>query len=359
MDIETRNILATSIRDWCGDNRELIERIERFPLTGEFPAELFDQLNQLGILHVLGEGDGHDELNMVTSIAHHLALHSSSLAVMTVQQNLAARLLTDAQQPLPSQWVALPLFDAVAEWPHALTAQRSRKNLRVTGTWTHLPLLPVAHQVLLPLASATTDDFLLAALPLTPAHRGVRVSAPIMPLGLRGCPQADLHLDDVALADSAILLRGAAAFTRIDVLWSQVETCMMAIRAGIAKRSYNTARDYARQRYQGGKIIIQHSLIRKMLADFYREQILMDEGWQLLASHLQPGNKISHGQMGMALHSAERLPWLTSDGIQLLGGVGYMEDFGQERCYRDAKQCEFLLGHPQVRQFSLWQADAE
>lgn len=359
MDIETRNILAASIDSWCRDNHDLIETIETFPLSHAFPPHLFDALNQLGILHLLGDGDGHDELYMVTGIAHQLALHSPSLAVMVVQQNLAARLLADAGQPLPDNWIALPLFDAVAEWPHLLTQDRSKKTMRITGCWSSLPLLSLTHQVLLPLATTNPADFLLVALDLKQNAKEIRVSTPIMPLGLRGCPQADLQLDNLRVPATAILLHGVQAHARLDVLWSQAETCMMAIRAGIAQRSYATARDYARQRYQGGKIIIQHSLIRKMLADFYREQVTMDAGWQTLASNLHSGCKLSPGEMGMALHSAERLPWLTSDGIQILGGVGYMEEYGQERRYRDAKQCEFLLGHPQARHFSLWQADAE
>lgn len=48
--------------------------------------------------------------------------------------------------------------------------------------------------------------------------------------------------------------------------------------------------------------------------------------------------------MNTQTFSANVLPWLTSDGIQLLGGVGYMEDYPQERRYRDAKQCEFYWG---------------
>ena len=35
---------------------------------------------------------------------------------------------------------------------------------------------------------------------------------------------------------------------------------------------------------------------------------------------------------------------LTTDGIQVLGGVGYMKDYGQEKRFRDAKQIQALLG---------------
>ncbi|MBI5896521.1 MAG: acyl-CoA dehydrogenase, partial [Desulfobacterales bacterium] len=35
---------------------------------------------------------------------------------------------------------------------------------------------------------------------------------------------------------------------------------------------------------------------------------------------------------------------VTTDGIQVMGGVGYMKDFGQEKRFRDAKHTQALLG---------------
>ena len=35
---------------------------------------------------------------------------------------------------------------------------------------------------------------------------------------------------------------------------------------------------------------------------------------------------------------------VASDGVQILGGVGYMKDFGQEKRFRDAKHLQALLG---------------
>ncbi|MFY9179728.1 MAG: acyl-CoA dehydrogenase family protein, partial [Venatoribacter sp.] len=82
----------------------------------------------------------------------------------------------------------------------------------------------------------------------------------------------------------------------------------------------------------------------------------MHELWQSLGTSLKPYQPLNSGQLSLALNSGEKLPWLSSDGIQILGGVGYMEDYPQERRYRDAKQCEFLLGHPQAKNFQQWKA---
>lgn len=355
MDTETLTLLGESVLAWCRENEALIQALETQSCDSVRLGALYETLGELGLTTVLGETDTHDEIQAVAEIAWQLARYSPSIAVMVVQQNLAGWLLAESGAGAAAGWVALPLFDAVAEWaPSPLQAVGAAT---LSGCWTSLPLLPLAQQVLLPLAGKDPADFALVALPV-PA-KNIQVSAPVKKLGLRGCPQADLHVQDVALADSNLIMRGADAARKIETLWSQAEACMMAIRAGIADASYSTARDYAAQRYQGGKIIIRHSLIRKMLADFYREKCVLNEQWQNIASGLRPGEKLSAGQMGMALNSGRLVPLLASDGIQLLGGVGYMEDYPQERRFRDAKHCEFLLGHPQARNFSLWNPEAE
>ncbi len=140
-------------------------------------------------------------------------------------------------------------------------------------------------------------------------------------------------------------------------LWSQAEVLILAIRAGILGQSYSVARDYAAARWQGKKIIREHSLIERMLGDLYAARCAAEESWRMMSATVVAGEPLTVGQMGVSLHFAAWLPRLASDGIQLLGGYGYMEELGQERLFRDAKQCEMLLGHPQAKCFSLWRRE--
>lgn len=50
-----------------------------------------------------------------------------------------------------------------------------------------------------------------------------------------------------------------------------------------------------------------------------------------------------------ALQVQEAATEVTCDGIQLLGGNGYMQDYGQEKRFRDAKQLQALLGTAPLR----------
>ncbi len=347
MDSDTRAMLARTVESWCTGRAELLEELETYPAHGQFPPQLFGELTELGILHVAHDVGGDDTLAMVAEIAHQFARVSPSVALLVVQQNLASELLVAAERPEPSGWIALPLYDSAAEWEWALGRR---------GIWSSIPALPIAERALIPLVTrapgAAETNFALVELELAQRTRGVTRTSAGWVLGLRACPMGDLRLDPAPT--ESVILAGADAAALVERIWSRAEIHVMAIRSGIFDSSYARAHAYAKDRWQGGKMIIEHSLVRQTLARLYREKCALHESWRALSGSVGPRDGLSDGQLGLAMASAETLPRHTSDGIQLLGGNGYMEDYGQTRCFRDAKQCELLLGHPQAKSFATW-----
>ena len=59
-----------------------------------------------------------------------------------------------------------------------------------------------------------------------------------------------------------------------------------------------------------------------------------------------------------ALHIAELACNATTDGIQILGGYGYMKDYGQEKRYRDARMVQALLGAVPLKKLDIIQKAA-
>jgi len=353
VDLETIAIMCKSIEDWCKANEPLIDALESQKNRTELSAVLFKELNQLGLLNILLDHE-RSTMSLVAEAAHQFARFSPSIALMLVQQNMASYLLADS----PTTWVALPLYDAVVEWPFQLDIRQDGAKSFVRGRWNTIPSLTTAGSLLLPVSGKNRASFQLALIDLKAVDDAkLTLNSSGQMLGLRGCDFGDLQLNNFEISEHAVIRQGEAELTKIERLWSQAEVFMMAIRSGIYESAYTVARDYAKARWQGGKYIIDHSLIRKMLADLYQEKCALYESWQSIVVRLDPASELSDGQMGLALKSGERLPWATSDGIQLLGGNGYMEDYNQARCFRDAKQCEHLLGHPQARGFSIWQTE--
>ncbi len=356
MDIEERTSLRKSLSTWCARSRDQLEEIETQTLDATGWRRLYDALDDLGVLHLCFEPEARHELANVAEAAHCLAAHSPSLAQLVVQQNLAARLLGDAGAARPAGWVALPLYDSAAEWPEQVSVTVTRLGHRVDGCWRSIPGLPVASSAILPLAT-TRGDFALARIDFAVAHAGVALGPTARTLGLRGCPMADLECAGAVLNGGAILREGATARRSVEALWSQAEVLTQAIRAGILERCYAVAREYAATRWQGQKLIADHSLIQRLLAELYGARCAIESSWRDMGASLVADQPLSAGQMSTSLKFASDVPRLASDGIQLLGGYGYMEEYGQERLFRDAKQCEMLLGHPRAKSLSIWRQE--
>lgn len=360
MDLEERRLLRASLSAWGARNAAWLSSMEKpgSDLDVEGWSRLFDALEGLGVLHVLFDEAARGGFDTVAEAANCLSARSPSLALLVVQQNLAARVLGESGAGRPTGWVALPLYDGASEWRHQVQVEKRGVRYVVNGRWGSIPGLSMASSVLLPLAAADGADFALARVDFAASHAGILRGAAARSLGLRGCPVADLSCADASFSGSAILAAGPDARRSVESLWSQAEALMTAIRAGIVGESYSVARDYAAGRWQGKKLIVEHSVVQRMLAELYGVGRAIDECWREMSAGVVSGEALSAGQISASLHFGAAVTRLASDGIQLLGGYGYLEELGQERRFRDAKQCEMLLGHPQARSFSNWRREA-
>lgn len=338
-DWSTAGALAQSVASWCVGNHQLLEALEQAEAHHEAGRSLYRALAQLGVLDAWAQG-GSDGLVCACSAVRTLAEHSASAAAALMQQNLALRLVEAPEAT--GDWWALPLFDGPESWPEGLLVAESGG---VSGLWRTVVGLPWARHALLPVPDGHGRVRLLqleldAGLPS------------ITMLGLRGLPVGDLHVQ------SAVGMPGAQPADRCTQLWSQAELMAGALRAGIVSASYATALGYARERWQGGATIIEHSQVQRMLAQMYSAVLEADAAWRGGCDLLQDDAGLPPAVMAQLLRGATQATAVASDGVQLLGGIGYMEDYPQARRLRDAKTCEFLLGHPERKRASLWQRGA-
>lgn len=350
METSTQDMLRESITAWCARNEKRLEALEH----GGYDASLFGELDALGVLHILHDASMRDALPLVAEAAHAFAYRSPSLALLVVQQNLAAYLLGMSDAPVPAGWAALPMYDDPAEWPHQVQARPQDGGWSIDGTWGSLPAVPYAAQALLPVAHG--EAFALLDIDLHHAPPGVRQGDRAVTLGLRACPLGDLTFTRAAVPGSAVLSDGPQARERIARLWSQAEVCIQAIRSAVIARSYATAHEYAKVRRQGGKIILEHTIVRKLLSGLALGSARHESAWRDACSALPSDARLPAPRLAAFVQCAGELPRLASDGVQLLGGNGYMEDYGQERLFRDAKQLEMVFGRPQGRAFDTWES---
>ena len=126
---------------------------------------------------------------------------------------------------------------------------------------------------------------------------------------------------------------------------TRMQLAAAAMSCGIMKGSFDEAMAYCAERDQGGRKIHSWSEMQMLLADMALKVAVAD----ILVSHAcqavdnqDPDWENKAGAASLHIQSAATT--LVSEGIQALGGVGYMKDFGQEKRFRDAGQVQAFLG---------------
>jgi acyl-CoA dehydrogenase len=126
---------------------------------------------------------------------------------------------------------------------------------------------------------------------------------------------------------------------------------------GIARAAYEYALDYAKERKQFGRAIIENQGIAFTLADMKMEidcaRLLV---WR--ASWMgRTGQPFTAAEGSMSkLKAGEVAVWVTERAIQILGGNGYTREFPVERWHRDAKIYTIFEGTSEIQRLVIARA---
>lgn len=151
-------------------------------------------------------------------------------------------------------------------------------------------------------------------------------------LGLRAMPIVEPQLDGQVLHATAVLAKGDRAGEFHQALLCNLSLVTSAVAAGLMQSAHRKALTYAVERYQGGKTIVDHSHLRSILGAM---------SGAVSASLGSVNHAASRAADPLAALSAKlsataAAQQVCTDAVQVLGGYGYMRDFGVEKMMRDA-----------------------
>ena len=204
-----------------------------------------------------------------------------------------------------------------------------------------------------------------------PGTEGLTQGTKFSKMGIRASHTAEVVLDDVRVPGSLLLggkeklddrmakaregkkSGGQAAMATFEATRPSVG----AQAVGIARAAYEYALEYAKERKQFGKPIIENQSIAFMLADMKTE---------LDASRLLGWRAAWMGRTGKTFEAAEgsmsklkagrTAVWVTERAIQILGGAGYVDEHPVERWHRDSKIYDIFEGTEQIQQLVIARA---
>jgi alkylation response protein AidB-like acyl-CoA dehydrogenase len=117
-----------------------------------------------------------------------------------------------------------------------------------------------------------------------------------------------------------------------------------ALLVGVMRAAADFSREYALQRVAFGRPIAHHQALAFLIADMASAV----EGSRLLvweaASRLERGQDANEACASAFLECAEQAMFVAPNGLQILGGHGFMQDYPLEKWMREARALGLLFG---------------
>ncbi|MGH2711719.1 MAG: acyl-CoA dehydrogenase family protein [Actinomycetota bacterium] len=169
-------------------------------------------------------------------------------------------------------------------------------------------------------------------------------------MGIRGSPTREVYLDDVSLSSDRLIGEEGAGFTYAMRTLDYSRPSIAAQALGIAQGAFEIAARYATEREQFGEPISKLQGIQFILADM----AMQVEAARLLvyksaAACDAQDPKLTYFASIAKAHASDTAMQVTTDAVQVLGGYGYMAEYGVERMMRDAKITQIYEGTNQIQ----------
>jgi acyl-CoA dehydrogenase len=168
-------------------------------------------------------------------------------------------------------------------------------------------------------------------------------------MGLRSSQTGDLIFEDMRLTSLNRIGPEGMGYQIHMTRLANARGPVSSQAVGIARGAYEIAFEYAKERVQGGKPIIEHQAIAQKLAEMAIQveaaRLMVWRACWVNANLLPPNRLYTAMSKVFATDVAVRV---AIDAIQVLGGYGYMKDYLVEKCLRDAKVLQIYEGPNEI-----------
>ncbi len=370
------------IRDMARDfaQKEIAPVAAHYDETGEFPYETIMKMGAQGFMGIeVPEQYGGvemDTLAYVLVLEEIAKVDASHAVVMSVNNSLYCygflRYGTEEQR----QKYLRPVASGEAIGAYALTEPQSgsdASNIRVSailspdgshytinGTKSWITSGPVAKYILL---FAQTDPDVepryrgVSALIIDTDEPGFEQGKTEPKLGIRASATCEIHFEDYKCPVEARLGQEGEGFKISMAVLDAGRIGIAAQALGIAEAAYEASVQYAREREAFGKKIGQFQMIQQKLADMKMRieasRLLIYQAALAKQDSKKTGRRYTLQSCMAKTFASETAMWVTTQAIQIHGGMGYSKELPIERYFRDAKVTEIYEGTSEIQRMVI------
>jgi isovaleryl-CoA dehydrogenase len=351
---------------------EIKPRAAEIDSSNQFPRDLWPKMGELGLHGItVGEEDGGTGLGY---LEHTIAVEEISRASASIGLSYGAhsnlcinqirRWATEEQKEkhLPKLMSGEHLGSLAMSEPSAgsdvvsmkLKAEKQQGGYLLNGNKMWITNAPTADTLLV---YAKTDpnggSKGISAFLITPDMEGFSTAQKLDKLGMRGSDTCELVFEDCFVGEDSMVGKvGQGA----EILMSGLDyerVVLSGVSIGIMQAVMDEVVPYVHERKQFGKSIGEFQLMQGKLADMYVTLSTARAYTYAVAAACDRGETTRKDAAGCILYAAEKATQVALEGIQVLGGNGYINDYPTGRFLRDAKLMEIGAGTSEIRRWLI------
>ena len=367
---EDTDLLREAVRGFAADR--IAPRAAAIDETNEFPADLWPELGELGLLGITVEEEfGGAGLGY---LAHVVAMEEISRASASVglsygaHSNLCVNQLRrwgsdEQKQKYLPKLVSGEFLGALAMSETGAgsdvmgmrtTAVRDGDDYVLNGSKMWITNAPQA-DVLIVYAVTDPDagSRKLSGFIVERGTPGLSTPQKLDKLGMRGSDTSEVLFEECRVPAENLLAeegKGAA------ILMSGLDYERLVLAGGpmgIMRACMDIVLPYVHDRKQFGKAIGEFQLMQGKIADMYTTMNSCRAYVYAVARACDRDQTTRFDAAGCILLAAEKATWMALEAIQALGGNGYINEYSTGRLLRDAKLYEIGAGTSEIRRMLI------
>ena len=188
---------------------------------------------------------------------------------------------------------------------------------------------------------------------IEPNMDGFSTAQKLDKLGMRGSDTCELVFEDCHVPEENLVgeIGQGAKILMSGLDYERV--VLSGLSVGIMQACLDVVLPYIHERKQFGKSIGEFQLMQGKLADMYVTLSTARSYSYAVAAACDRGETTRKDAAGCILYAAEKATQMASDAIQMLGGMGYMNETPTGRLWRDAKLMEIGAGTSEIRRWLI------
>jgi len=173
-------------------------------------------------------------------------------------------------------------------------------------------------------------------------------------LGIRGSPTGQPIFDGVRVPEENVIGEVGRGLAVALATLERTRLGAAAQAVGIAQGACDYALKYAKEREQFGRPIFEFQAIQFKLADMFTRTAAARELLYKACALAERRDPLAPRYSSMAkVFCSDTAMWVTVEGVQVLGGYGYVKDYPLERMMRDAKITQIYEGTNEIQRLVI------